>query len=806
MSEFLGDLRYAWRMLTRNPGFAAVAVFTLALAIGANTALFSVVNAVLLRSLPYRDAGRLAVVWHNDTKEGDQRSPASHATLQDLRQQTRTFQALAGVSPEWDLTVMIDGVPERLSGYFVSASLFPMLGVEPIRGRWLLPEEDQSGAPPAAVLSSRLAERLFGQESSLDGRALMVDGVSTTVVGIMPPGFRFLEDVDLWLPSSADPLLERFASRIRSVRWITMLGQLAPGTTHEQAQAEMATLMRQLEQEYPNSNSGLGANVVPLLDEIVGDIRPALLVLWGTVGFVLLIACVNVANLLLARSAAREVEIAVRDALGASRMRLVRQLVTESLLLAVLGGGASLPLAFWIVALLGTFAPVDLPRLDEVGIDAGVLTFTLVVSVATGVLFGAAPMWRLSRLDLHDPLKQGARTSGGLVKSWTRQVLVVAEVALTLVLLVGAGLLIRSFISVVRVDPGFNPDHVLTLQISLPSGEYSEAAQRAAFYDQLFESLDALPDVQTAGASTRLPLGSGVTTSLEIEERPLAAADRPQLQTRRATPGYFPAMGIPLRRGRTFTRTDTVSAPLVALINEAADRRFWPGQDPIGTRVQFSGADADTWWTIVGVVGDVRHFGLDAAPRAEVYTPFAQGPPSSPFVAIRALSDPMGIVPAVRTVIRNLDSEVTIQDVTTLERSIGNSLAPRRFNLWLIGLFAALSLILAAVGLYGVMSYAVSQRTREIGIRMALGARSGDAFKLIVGQGMALTAIGLTVGLAASFALTRVMVSLLFGVSATDSLTFAAMAGLLAVVALAACYIPARRATRVDPVVALRYE
>jgi putative ABC transport system permease protein len=804
-SNMIGDLwqdvRYSVRMLMKNPGFTAVAMLTLALGIGANTAIFSVVNSVLLRPLPFREPGRLVMVWHNNTKEGKLDDPVAHPTFLDLRAQSKRLEDAAGLTPLWRFAVPTPEGPEQVDGHWVSASYFQLLGVQPLKGRAFTADEDRPGGAPAVMVSYRLWQGHFGGDPNILSRTVPLNDSAAPIVGVLPPGFRFLDDVDLWAPLGQNPFLPRG----RIVRLVRVVGRLAPGVSLQQAQAEMESIARRLEREYPDTNTGLGARVVALDEQIVGDIRPALLVLLAGVGFVLLIACVNVAGLLVARAAAREKEIAVRLSLGASRARLVRQFLTESVLLALLGGAGGLLCALWALRLLRRLSPADLPRIEEISMDGTVLVFTLLVSVLTGLVFGLLPAWWLSRSNLQESLKEGGRTTATGGTSRVRNVLAVAEVALALVLLAGAGLMVRSFAQLMQVNPGFRPDHVLTMQLGLPPSYSSQPAQRVAFYREMFARLEALPGVRAAGGVTRLPLGPGVTAKLEIEGRPVSAGEQPEIEFRRASTHYFQAMGIPLRAGRLFTERDTADALPVVVITEGAARRFWPGVDPIGKRVRFLGPQA-AWFTIVGVIADVKHFGLDADARPELYTHFDQNPPVGPVLAIRTSGDPTSLAAAARRELRRLEKELLISNVKPMTDVVSESVAERRFHTLLLGGFAAVALALAAIGIYGVLSYAVAQRTHEIGIRMALGAQRGDVFRLVVGQGMLLAVLGVGIGVVGALGVTRFLKSLLFGVTPMDPLTFAGAAVFLAGVALAACYVPARRAMRIDPMVALRYE
>lgn len=795
------DFRYALRLLRRSPGFTAVVVLTLALGIGANTAIFSVVNGVLLRPLPYQQPSRLMMIWHNNTKEGNPRDYVSYPDFLDLRSQSRTFRQMAAISPRWRFVSPGTEGPERIYGLWVSASLFGMLGVRPLLGRSFTTAEDKPGGAPAVILSYELWQSRFSGDPGIIGKTIALDDFSVPIVGVMPRGFHFLKrKIAVWVPLGQNPFLRRG----RKIRMLQVIGRLAPGTSRSQAQAEMDTLTARLSREYPDTNAGLGATVMPLDEQIVGKVRPALLVLFAAVGLVLLIACANVANLLVQRAAVREKEIAVRKALGAGRLRLFRQFLSESVLLGLLGGAAGLALAFSGLHVLRQFGPGSLPRLRDVSVDPAVLAFTLGISLLTGIVFGLWPARRVWQVDLQETLKEGGRTAGTRGHGGGRNGLVVLEVALALVMATGAGLLIRSFARLMAVDPGFVAGHLLTLQLGLPSS-YAKPAQRETIYRQMFARLESLPGVEAVGGVTRLPLGQHVTTTLGIEGRPVPEGQEPELDFRRASPDYFRAMGIPLRRGRFFNAHDDASAPPVALINQKAARRFWPGGNPLGSRIRF-GNDSSAWYTVIGVVGNVRQLGLDQPPQPAVYIAFAQGPPGGPLLAIRTATDPVALIPAVRHELRALEPQLLISDVRTMDQIVHQSTSERRFNTFLLSAFAVLALVLAAVGIYGLMSYTLAERRHEIGVRVALGAQPGDVLGMVLGEGMKLALLGVAIGLAGSLASMRLLSSLLFGVTPTDPWTFAAVAILLAGVAAAACYVPARRALHVDPVVALRYE
>lgn len=795
------DSRYAVRMLRKDPGFTVVAVVTLALGIGANTAIFSVVNGVLLRALPYREPSRLAMIWHNNTRESKSQDWMAYQTLLDLREQNTTFEDVAGITLLWRFGLATDEGQETLQGYWVSAQFFSLLGFEPARGRAFLPKEDKPGGSPAVILSHHMWQNTFGADPNMIGRTITLDGRATPVVGVMPAGFRFMDDADLWMPLGQDPFVSRGP---RSVRIVSAIGRLGPGATLSQGRTEMSAIAGRLAQAYPDTNSGLDANVVQLQEQIVGKIRPALLVLLGAVGFVLLITCTNVANLLVARATARETEIAVRMALGGGRSRLVRQLLTESVVLGLVGGAAGMMLALGGLRLLRSFGPAELPRMQEISIDGNVLGFTLAASVLTGVIFGLLPAFQVLRTNLGNSLKGGSRATKGGGRS--RSVLVVTEVALALVMLVGAGLMIRSFARLMRVDPGFNSDHLLTLQMDVPPAYGATPEKRIALYDEIFERLEALPGVKAAGGVTRLPLGAGSSTRLEIEGHPVASGEEPEVELRRASTNYFQAMGIPLREGRTFTKQDGPAAPRVAIINEVTAKRFWPNEEPMGRHVRFAGDSNAPWFTVIGIIGDIKHFGLDLQAPAELYTSFDQGPPGGPRLAIRTSADPAGLITAVRGELRSIDKQIAISQVETMDNIVSKSTADRRFQAVLLGAFAVLALALAMIGIYGVMAYGVAQRTHELAIRIALGAGRVDVLRLVLGQGMRLVIIGVAIGLAGAFGLTRFLRTLLFETGPTDPITFVGVSLLLALVALLACYVPARRASRVDPIAGLRHQ
>jgi putative ABC transport system permease protein len=818
MDALLSDLRYAVRTLVKRPGFAAVTILTLALGIGANTAIFSVVNAVLLRPLPFPSPERLVMVW--ETAPGNETRSVAPGNLTDWRGQSRIFEQVAGYSDS-NFNLTGGAEPERLAGATVSENFFAALGVAAARGRTFSTEDAARPGERVAILSDGLWRRRFGSDANLLGRNITLDGKSYTVVGVMPPGFHLPATAELWAlgergvpvpPSLAAQFPDSDFASHRDAHFVSVVARLKPGATLEQAQAEMSAIAQRLEQEYPETNSGLGVNVIPLHQQVVGRTQTMLWLLVGAVSLVLLIACANVANLLLARTAQREREIAIRMALGAGRLRLIRQTLTESLLLSVVGGAVGLLVALWGVDLFVSLSPGDIPRLGEVGVDARLLGFALVISLVTGIGFGLLPALQSSRLDLNASLKEGGtKATEGRRRRRTRSLLVVSEIALAQVLLVGAGLLLTSFLRLQSVDPGFNPEQLLTARVALSLTEYSDRSRRAAFYEEALRRLHTVPGVHSAAMVMNLPLsGSTMNRGFRIEGQAAPRADEDvTMDYQVVSPGYFSTMHIPVVRGRALTEADDERAQRVVVINERLARRYWPGADPTGRRLAIGDpSKEESWRTIVGVVGDVHHAGLSQPPFPGAYVPYRQDSESwsrMSFV-VRAAGDPANLAAAVRREFLAIDANQPISHVQPMKELMSASVMRTRFVSTLVSLLALISLALAAVGIYGLMSFSVSERTQEIGIRMALGARTRDILKMVFKQGMTLTLSGVGLGLAAAFALTRVMSSLLYGVSATDPVTFVGISLLLAAVALLACYVPARRATRVDPMVALRYE
>jgi putative ABC transport system permease protein len=804
MHSFWQDLRYGARMLLKNPGFTLIAIITLSLGVGANTAIFSVINGVLLSALPYPQPEQLAMVWCDNRRQGIPDDITSYPNFVDWRDRNKTFQGMAGVtSDRYNLTGT--GEPEEIRGATVSINFFQLIGVNPMLGRVFTAEEEQPGRDRVVVLSHSLWRRRFGGDPGVLNKTISLSDEPYVVVGIMPPGFQFPENTEIWGPLAPD-------EGMRGARFgffLPVVGRLKPGVTRAQAQADLDVVANQIEKQFPDM-AGYGVNVVPVLENTVGPIRRALMILFVAVLFVLLIACANVANLLLARATVRQREVAVRAALGAGRWRIVRQLLTESMLLAVLGGALGVLLAWWGLRLLVDLSPANIPRLETIRLDGRVLWFALALSLVTGLIFGLAPALQTSHLKLSEALKEGARTgAGGGRAQRIRGVFIVAEVALTLALLVGAGLLVRSFWRLQNVNTGFKTDHLLTLRVTLWGSKYRQGAQAVSFYERLQERLAALPGVVSASATSDIMLRRLATSaSFTIENRPRDPGELAlELPFDRVQPNYFQTMGVQLLRGRAFTAQDSRDNPRVSIVNETFVKRYFPNEDPVGKRFTFGGGGPNArWFTIVGVVRDTKRQGIDQPVRIESWMPLAQMPSGSMDVVLRTTGDPLALGNAVREAVWSLDRDLPIPSIQTMEQILSERVAQRRLNMLLLGLFATAALILAAVGIYGVMNYTVTQRTNEIGIRLALGAQSGDVIGLVLKQGMALTLVGVAIGLIATFAMTRLMTSLLFGVSATDPTTFAAIAALLIGVALLASWIPARRATKVDPIVALRYE
>jgi len=809
METLLQDMRYGARMLLKHPGFTLIAVITLALGIGANTAIFSVVNAVLLRPLPYEAPERLVMVWNTFQQRGWNRTDPSPLNFVRYQEQNHVFTQMAAFRG-WNLTLTGGDEPEQVSCARVSANFFSVLGISPILGRPFGPEEAHPERRTVALLGYGLWERRFGSDPHIVGRILKLDGVSYTIIGVLPPDFQFPKQTELWTPVDFDP--RRTSEALGGE--LKVIARLKPGVSIRQAQAEMSALARSLEQQFPETNSGWGVRLVSLTEELVGPIQSALLIFSGVVGFVLLISCANVANLLLAKASVRQKEMSIRMALGAGRCRLVRQLLTESLLLAILGGALGMLLAFWAIPTMVTGLPSDIiqyvPGLKGIGIDVRGLGFTVCVSLLTGMIFGLAPAWQSSKPNLNESLKDGGqRSTEGRGRHYFQNLFVISEVALALVLLIGAGLMMKSFLRLIKVNPGFNPENVLTAQIALPRSKYTAPDRQSAFFQQLLQRFEHLPGVLSAGAINSLPLGgSGMNSNFSIQGQSISTpGEQPNAGYRLISPNYFRAMGIRLLKGRSFTVQDAQGAPQVAIINETLARRFWPNEDPINKQIKFgvSPTMAIPWRSIIGVVEDVKHWEITTNPEPEIYVPHLQGPPtSSMFLVMRTASPPTSVIGAMKSEVWAADKDQPIGSIRAMEQILSDSIARERLFMLVLGIFSTVAFVLAAIGVYGVINYLVTQRTHEIGVRLALGAQRRDVLKLIIRQGMAPALIGVSLGIAGSFALTRVLSQLLYGVSATDPETFTGISLLIIGVALLASYIPARRASKIDPIVALR--
>jgi len=813
MKTLLRELRYATRSLLKHPGFSAIAVLTLALGIGANTAIFSVVNATLLRPLPFKDPDRVVMIWGFLPKlaKTNDRLPNSPANFLNLHDQNQSFEDLSAFrSWSWQLTG--GGEPELLRGVRVTSEFFQAVGINPLLGRTFVAEEDMPNSARVAVISHGLWQRRFGGDNNVVGKTMTLTGQTVMVVGVMPEGFHFpgganmisglqfaLQN-DIWVPMAFNEEERKAHGNLN----LAVIGRLKGGVSASQAESDLRTLQQKL----PLGTIGYTLNVLPLHQQMVGKIRKLLLVLLAVVALVLLIACANIANLLLARATSRQREFAIRAALGAGRLRLVRQLLTESLLLSLGGGAFGLLLALWGNRVLVSLIPRDVPRIQEVGVDARILGFTLLVSLVTGIVFGLAPALRASKADLNEALKEGLRgTTAGLHQNRLRSLLVVSEVAMALVLLVGAGLLMKSFVKLVDVKPGFNPANLLTMDIQLPDlppSRYANDDEKAAFFKQLIDRLEALPGVESAGGVVSLPLSGAFESTDVILPGQSSDEPRPEADYTTVTPDYFRAMQIPLLQGRHFSTQDKRDSPSVIIINDILARRLWPGETSIGRRLTVG--FEKTPREVIGVVGSIKQATLDSEARPAMYMPHQQQASSGLTVLVRTNGEPLALAGAVREQVRAIDKDVPVTHVQTMDQVFGASVAQPRFSVLVVGLFAVLALVLSTVGIYGVMSYIVSRRAHEIGVRMALGARANQVLKLVLKEGMLLALAGIAVGTFGAFALTRLISSLLFGVSAKDPFTFMAVAVFLAAVAFVACYIPARRATKLDPLEALRYE
>lgn len=817
----LRDLRFALRQLLKHRGFTAIAVLTLALAIGATTAVLSLVNALLVRPLPYREPQQLVLLLQHFKSQNLERIPVSPPEFVDYERRAHSFEKLGAFSYT-NFNLAGEDRPERVAGATVTAGVLPLLGVSPIKGRFFEPEECTLGRDNVVIISARLWQRRFNSDPQIIGTKLLLNGKTFTVVGVMPASFDFPLQLfnlgngaqfggraEIWQPLAFtdDQMKARFSRSF----WI--IGRLAPGISVAQAQAEIETINAQMRREHPDNymqDNSFGGDVWSLQNLAVAGMRPALLILLGAVFLVLLIACANLTTMLLARAAAREREIAIRVALGASRLRLLKQVFTESVLLALIGGAVGVVLALWGVELLKIIGAQTVPRLGEVNVDLAVLGVTLAICVGTGIIFGLAPGLASGRPELTEALKEGGRSSTqGTRRNRLRNGLVIAEVALALVLLSGAGLLIKSFVRLQNVNPGFNPRHALTFEISLPKMQYPDDASIVRFNNEAQRRIAALPGVQAAGFSTILPLaGTNSDWSFAIEGQPSNGnSPSPDEEKRQVSPDYFPALETPLIKGRFFTHADKADAPLVMIVNQAFAKKFWPNQDALGRRVTFGDPKKDPKWiTVVGVVGDIRHFGLDVDPKPEMYVPFAQQAYFTTIYVVRSNHDPPSLLQAIRREIQAIDSAIAVANVRTFENVIADSVAPRRLSVVLLGVFAGVAVLLASVGIYGVMSFLVVQRTQEIGVRMALGAQRSDVLKLILGRSLKLISVGAAIGLVVALTSTSMLQALLYNVSAFDTLTFVLVTILLAAVALAASYLPAMRATKADPMAALHAE
>jgi putative ABC transport system permease protein len=803
------DMRYGMRMLLRNPAFTAIAVLALALGIGANSAIFSVVNTLLLRPLPYKNPGQLVVIWENATHLGFPKNTPSPANFLDWQKQATLFEGM-GAFAERSFNLTGVGEPERLDGRRVSANLFDLLGVKPILGRNFVPEEDKPGTK-VALLNETLWKRRFGGDPGVIGRSLSLNGEPYTVVGVLPssvrlPAFGNWRD-QVWVPL-AFPAEEAAA---RGNHFLEIIGRMKPGVTVPRARAEMETIAARLAQQYPEYNTRIGAVVNPLHEEIVGNMKPALLILLGAVAFVLLIACANVANLLLARAAARHKEIALRLALGADRARLTKQLLVESVMLSMLGAMVGLALAYAGLRVLTQFIPADVAQAEMITIDGKVLLFTLAVALITGLIFGLAPASQAAHFNLNDTLKEGGRDSGaGPRGKRLRSALVIAEVAVSFILLIGAGLLINSFMHLRNLDPGFHADHLLALNVDLSETKYPDNPRRVAFFDEVVRRVQALPGVRSVAVAGNLPFTyNGDSMPIGVEGVPDPPPDQhPDVIYRAVGPGYFSTMGIPLVHGRDFNDQDSLEANLAVVVSEKTAKYYWPNADPIGKRLKNGSTTQEgPWRTVVGVVKDVRQNDFIAEPKMQMYFTYRQLRSLMPnALIVRTAIDPLSLATPIRNAIWAVDKDQSVANIDSMEHIVAGAVARQRFSMLLLAIFAGVALVLAAVGIYGVMSYSVAQQTREIGIRMALGAQRSDVLKMTVKQGLRLVGFGLAIGLVAAFILTRVMASLLFGISATDPLTFLIISLVLLAVAMLASYIPSVRAMKVDPMVALRYQ
>ena len=811
MESIIKDIRYGVRGLLKHPGFTGIVVITLALGIGASTAIFSVVDNVLLRRLPYRNAERIVAI-EEFNREGT-RGQVTSANFLDWRAQNTVFEQLTAIKTTTSNLALSDHA-ERIDLAQTNANFFDVLGVIPQYGRLFIPQDEQAGHDPVVVVSNTLWQRRFGSDPSLVGKPITLDGRNYTVIGITPPGFEYPKKTELWVPPlRLVPELypNQDVTQTRGMGYLSAIALLKPGVSLKQAAAEMETITARLRQQYPNTNNRRFNRVVSLHDDLIGDTNKVLWLLLGAVTFVLLIGCANVANLLLASGAARQKEMAIRTALGASRWRVMRQLFTESTILALTGGAVGVLVAFWGLAAITRLLPANFPRLNEIHLDLRILGFTFAASILTGILFGLAPALQVSHRDVQESIRETGRgASGSRRQNRFRQALIVGEVALCVVLLAGAVLLFRSFLRLQSVNTGFVAEQVLTARLTPSGTNFTQQADFNKFYTQVLEKLSAVPGVTDAGIINNLPLDSGPTTGFRVEGRPITTPDKwPMVNYRTVSPNYFRAMSIPVVQGRAYTDRDNLSAPLVMIINQQTAREIFPDENPIGKRITFGNTDQNkqpVWFEIVGVVADVRSLELREESQAEIYFSSLQDYWPAMSLVVRATVEPSSLAGSVRQVVNEVDKSVPVSEVKTMEHVVSESITQPRFNLFLLGLFGTVAMLLSAAGIYGVTAYTVTQRTHELGIRLALGAQVGDVLKMILGQGMAVIGVGLVLGLVAAFWLMRLLRSLLFGVGENDLLTFVAITFVLLIVALIACYIPARRATKVDPLEALRAE
>jgi putative ABC transport system permease protein len=811
MDSIIKDIRYGLRGLLKHPGFTAIVVITLALGIGASTAIFSIVDSVLLRRLPYRTADRIVAV--QELNPVGKRIQVTSANFLDWRAQNTVFEQLAAIKTAPTNLALTDHA-ERVELAQTNANFFDIFGITPQQGRLFIPQDEQAGHEPIAVLSDALWRRRFGADVSIVGKPITLNSQNYTVVGIAPPGFQYPDKTEVWLPPlKLAPELspDQDVTQTRGMGYLAAVGLLKPGVSLQQAASEMETITARLRQQYPDTNNRRFNRVVSLHEHLVGDTNKLLWLLLGAVTFVLLIGCANVANLLLASGASRQKEIAIRTALGASRWRVMRQLFTESTILALTGGAVGLLIAYWGLAAIIKLLPGDFPRLNEIHMDVRVLAFTFAASVLTGMLFGLAPALQISRSDVQDSMRESGRgLTGSLRKSRFRQALIVVEVALSVVLLAGAGLLFRSFMHLQSVNTGFVSQQVLTAKLTPAGTKYANLSDSVRFYNQVLEKVSALPGVQDAGLINTLPLDKGPTSAFRVEGTPVTTPDKwPGANYRVVTPNYFRAMSIPILQGRAYTDRDNENAPRVMIVNEELAQSLFPGESAIGKRITFGNVDNNqqpVWWEIVGVAANVRSVELREEPESELYFSASQTGWNSMSLVVRSSVEPANLSGSVRQIVNEVDKSVPVSSVQTMDHIVSQSITQPRFNLFLLGLFSAVAMLLSAAGIYGVTAYTVTQRTHELGIRLALGAQVGDVLKMILGQGMAVIGVGLVLGLVSAFGLMRLLRSLLFGVGENDPVTFVAITGLLLLVAVVACYIPARRATKVDPLEALRYE